>query len=349
MPRPIANLSMLAAAMLVPFAAGCSGGEHGTAGSSTTTTASTGAATPATTTSTESGSTGEKPHSVAVATVVPSYADAERSYREGNYEEATGMFRAYTAGNPDNAWAQYMLGLAAWKSGDDSLALDAFDAALRLDPKHRKSLFNSARVLLDVGRPVEALERVQQALAIEPLSSEGLRLLGRARYELGRTDEAIDAYQRALALDERDVWAMNNLGYIYIQQGRSEDALPPLARAVEIRGNVPVFQNNLGTALERSGHFASAAEAYEAALEADSTYSKAGVGLERVRAHAAGSDTSAVDLSALSREFQQQIEGWRAGGAVTDSVAPVDSAVAPDSGTSASDSVPVNERDSITH
>lgn len=318
MSRPIANLSMLAAALLVPFAAGCSGGEHGTAGS-TTTTASTGAATPAVTNSTTSGSTAEQPHATAVATMIPSYADAERAYQRGNYEEAAGMFRAYTEGNPDNAWGQYMLGLAAWKTGDDSLALEAFDAALRLDPNHRKSLFNSARVLLDAGRPVEALERVQRALAIEPLSNEALRLLGRARYELGRTDEAVDAYQRALALDERDVWAMNNLGYIYIQQGRNEDALRPLARAVEIRSNVPVFQNNFATALERSGHFTSAVQAYEAALEADSTYSKAAVGLERVRAHAGGSDTTAVDAGELSREFQQQVEEWRARGAAADS------------------------------
>jgi predicted Zn-dependent protease len=340
MSRPIANLSMLAAALLVS-AAGCSGGEHGTADSTPTKTASTGAATPATTTSTMSGSTAEDPHAAAVTTVVPSYADAERAYRGGKYEEATGMFRAYTEGNPDNAWGQYMLGLAAWKSGDDSLALEAFDAALRLDPKHRKSLFNSARVLLDSGRPVEALDRVQQALAIEPLSNEGLRLLGRARYELGRTDEAIAAYQRALALDERDVWAMNNLGYIYIQQGRSEDALRPLARAVEIRSNVPVFQNNFATALERSGHFTSAAEAYEAALAADSTYSKAAVGLERVRAHAPGSDTSTVDVADLSREFQQQIEEWRTREAA-DSVATVDS-VPP-----AVDSIAPAQQDSAT-
>ena len=154
------------------------------------------------------------------------------------------MFEAYSESEPDNAWGHYMLGLSAWKTGDHTRALEAFDAALRLDPTHRKSLLNSARVLLETSRPKDALNRVEQALAIEPLSGEGLRLLGRAHYELGEVDEAIDAYQRALALDDKDVWAMNNLGYLYIQQGRSDAALPPLARAVEIRGNVPVFQNN---------------------------------------------------------------------------------------------------------
>lgn len=340
MSRQFPRFTVLAAALLVPFAAACSnGGDGRSAGSESaagsTTTASTGAATPSTAPADDAG---EKSHSIAVPTVVPSYADAERAFQGGRYEEAAGMFQGYTESNPDNAWGQYMLGLSAWKTGDRTRALEAFDAALRLDPAHRKSLFNSARVLLETERPQDALERVQQALAIEPLSSEGLRLLGRARYELGNEEDAIDAYQRALAIDDRDVWAMNNLGHIYIQEGRSTEALPPLARAVEIRGNVPVFQNNFGTALERSGHFATAALAYEAALKADSTYGKAAVGLERVKAHGAGSDTSSVDVATLSREFQDQVEQWRARGAADsarvvdsvpgiDSVQPVDSVV----------------------
>ena len=104
---------------------------------------------------------------------------------------------------------------------------------------------------------------------------------------------------------------MNNLGFIYIQQGRSDEALPPLARAVEIRGNVPVFQNNLGTALERAGHLAAARQAYEAALEADSSYTKASVALDRVKSRGEASDTAAVDLTALSSEFQSEVERWR--------------------------------------
>jgi predicted Zn-dependent protease len=309
------------AAMLVPLAAACShtdrpsvgsSGEATTAGS--TTTVSTGASAPAVPEST----TGIRGASV-VGTVVPSYADAERAFHRGRYEEAASMFEAYTERDPDNAWGHYMLGLSAWKTGDHTRALEAFDAALRLEPTHQKSLLNSARVLIESGRPQDALDRIERALAIEPLSSEALRLAGRAHYELGQVDQAIDAYQRALAIDDRDVWAMNNLGYIYIQQGRSDSALAPLARAVELRQNVPVFQNNLGTALERSGHFDSAREAYQAALTADSTYSKAAVGLERVTAHGAVSDSSTVDLDALSQEFQGQVEQWRARTATVDS------------------------------
>ena len=308
MPRTTAGLTLVAAIAL----AACGERERATISTSSSEITSPSVA--------ESGATIETPATSPAPPEAPvTYADAEAVFQHGGYAEAAGMFESYTRGNPDNAWGQYMLGLSAWKSGQHERALQAFDAALQIEPAHRKSLFNSARVLLETDQPEEALERVQKALSIEPLSAEGLRLLGRSYAALGKNDEAVDAYRRALAIDDSDVWAMNNLGYLYIQEGRSDAALPPLARAVEIRGNVPVFQNNLGTALERTGHLSDASKAYETALQSDSTYEKASVGLARVTARIEGTDTVAVDLAALSQEFQGEIEQWRTAAALTDS------------------------------
>ena len=251
------------------------------------------------------------------ATVPVSYVDAEAAYTARKYGEAADLFASFTRANPENPWGHYMHGLSAWKAGDPEQAMTSFDEALRIDPQHRKSLLNSARVLLDTGRPREAQERIERAMGLEPLSAEGLRLLGRARHELKQIPDAIDAYQRAVALDERDVWAMNNLGLIYIQQDRSEAALPILARAVELRSESPVFQNNLGTALERTGHYAAAKQAYEAALAADSSYGKAAASLARVTPHAAN-DTTAVNLTVLAEEFKAEVERWRDVGTAVD-------------------------------
>ena len=117
-----------------------------------------------------------------------SYEAAESAFGAGRYTDAVELFTAYNTTHPENPWGQYMLGMSAWKTGEHEKALNAFDQALQLDPNHRKSLFNSARVLLDSGRPKEALERIEKALALEPMSNEALRLLGRARYELGDVD-----------------------------------------------------------------------------------------------------------------------------------------------------------------
>ena len=317
MSRPLARYPMLVISTLIPFAAGC-----GDSDQSKTTTAG---ATP--TVSAASVAT-ETPAAVNAV----SYESAESAFGAGRYPEAVELFTGYTATHPENPWGHYMLGMSTWKTGEYDRALTAFDRSLQLDPSHRKSLFNSSRVLLESGRPKEALERIEKALALEPMSNEGLRLLGRARYELGEVDQAIDAYRRALSLDERDVWSMNNLGLIYIQQDRSSKALAPLARAVELRSNAPVFQNNLGTALERSGYPTAAAQAYEAAIAADSTYQKASVGLARVTSEQKAESTP-VDLVALSSQFQASIETWRGAEVVDSSTAPVatvsDSSTAP--------------------
>ena len=256
-----------------------------------------------------------------------SYEGAESVFSEGRYPEAAQLFTAYTGTHPENPWGHYMLGMSAWKAGDREKAISAFDQALSLDSTHRKSLFNSGRVLLETGRAKEALARIQKALEQEPTSNEGLRLLGRASYETGSVDSAIQAYHRALSIDERDVWSMNNLGLIYIQQGRSSEAIPPLARAVELRSNSPVFQNNLATALERSGYPTAAAQAYEAALAADSTYAKASVGLARVTGGGQQPESTTVDLAALSQAFQDQIETWQLTATVQDSVETVSDSV----------------------
>jgi tetratricopeptide (TPR) repeat protein len=324
MTRMLARLPMLALSTLVPFAAGCSGSSH----SKTT---SAGAKMPTVSASSNSP-TSEAVGTGSAATVPISYESAESAFRGGRYPEATELFTVYTRNNPDNAWGYYMLGLSSWKAGEHEKAGAAFDRALQLDPSHRKSLFNSSRVLLETGRPQEALERIEKGLSLEPISNEGLRLLGRVRYELGKIDEAIEAYHRALAIDDRDVWSMNNLGLIYIQRDRSCDALPPLARAVELRGNAPVFQNNLGTALERSGYPTAAAQAYEAAIGVDSSYGKAAVALARVTSSGQKPESSPVDLVRLSQQFQAEIETWRGSTAEADSSAASDQTVSDTTG-----------------
>jgi len=265
-----------------------------------------------------SGSTGA---SVAAEHSPVSYGEAERAFRQRDYAEAEQLFAGYRQQHPDNPWGHYMYALSAWKAGRQAEALEGFDEALRLDPDHRKSLFNSGRVLLEAGQPEQALQRIERGLSLEPLSAEGHRLLGRARVELGRFPEAVDAYQRAIAIDQRDAWSMNNLGLLYIQQGRSEDALAPLARAAELRPDSPVFQNNLGTALEQTGHYPEAQAAYQAAVTADSSYAKAVASLERVGSLVQPGDSGTIDLAQVSREYQAELDQLH------DATGPADSTV----------------------
>lgn len=258
------------------------------------------------------------------------YSDAEAAYQAGNYAEARRLFESYVTSRPENPWGHYMLGLSAWKAGDPGTADEAFNRAIALDSAHLKSYLNGSRVLLDLGRNHEALERAQQALALDPTSSDALRLVARSHHSMGQADSAIEAYRDALLADDRDVWALNNLGVLYLDKGEPEMALPPLARAVQLRSTAPVFQNNLGIALERTGHIAAAQLAFQSALQSDSTYTKAAVSLARVSALVADT-TDIVDLDELAQLFRMQLGIWRdnAFSPIGDTV--VDSVSSPDS------------------
>jgi tetratricopeptide (TPR) repeat protein len=300
---PFNRLSLVTVSPLLMLAIGC--GDQGTTRTATV------AASVTVDTTRSSPSAAPSPQPSPAASKTVAYSDGETAYQAGRYAEAAELFSAYTDRKPENPWGFYMLGLSSWKSGNLAQADVAFGEALKLDPKHQKSLLNSARVLVELGRTDEALGRAQAALALDSTSAESWRVLGRTQVELGHSDEAIDAYRRAITLDDHDVWAMNNLALIYIRQGCPTEALAPLARATQLKPGAPVFQNNLGQALEASGYPAAAQQAYQAALGADSTYQKAALALERVAGRGPDSTGTEVDLAVLARQFEASVEQWR--------------------------------------
>ena len=82
------------------------------------------------------------------------YEDAEAAYNNRQYATAVQLFTIYTANKDQNPWGFYMLGLSAWKAGDNEYAEEAFEKSLALAPGHVKSLLNLSRVLPRHGPPV---------------------------------------------------------------------------------------------------------------------------------------------------------------------------------------------------
>jgi len=236
---------------------------------------------------------------------------AESVYHERRFDEATILFKAYTESSPKNPWGFYMVGMSSWKSGDPAGAEAAFGRTLQLDSTHVKAHLNLSRVLLEDGRPSDAVPHIERAIALDSTSSEGYRLLGRAYDALGKPDSAVTAFQKALVRDDGDFWAMNNLAMVFIGQGKFEDALGPLARAAQLAPEVATFQNNLGIALERSGHLTAAAQAYQGAIVADSSYGKAAASLARVQQLKEDPSIPPVDLTSLVGKFILLIQQWK--------------------------------------
>jgi tetratricopeptide (TPR) repeat protein len=240
------------------------------------------------------------------------FEEAEAAYNDRRYEDAVDLFARYTERKSENPWGYYMLGLCAWKANDYEIAEDAFNKSLELDPKHVKGWINLGRVLLDAQRPEEAFAAIDQALELDPRSNAAYRLRGRAYYQMGQPQWAIDMYRKAIQIDDQDAWSMNNMALIFIEQELFYDALPPLARATELRGDVPVFHNNLGMALEHTGHYRAAEEAYAAAVALNDSYGKAVDNLARIEEVEENPGSEPVDFAALAQSFVDEIVRWEA-------------------------------------
>jgi len=211
---------------------------------------------------------------------------------------------------PTTASEFFSVGRAAWRTGEYAKAESSFVQALNLDSTHVRSQLYLSRVLIETGRAGDALQYIEAVINSDTTSSEALRLQGRAYEVLGRSEEAIVAYQRAIVRNPEDVWSLNNLGSLYIKLGRSEDAIGPIARAIELEKNVAIFHNNLGTALEQTGHYTGAAEAYRGALAVEGTFGPAGTNLTRVEQLKEDPAAQPVDLVALAKAFVDQIPTW---------------------------------------
>jgi len=249
----------------------------------------------------DSGTRGAEPTPEVTGPV--DWESASGAFRDGRYDEAVSLFRAYASQKPDNPWGHYMLGLSAWKARRPQLAEEGFRAALDRDPNHVKSLVNLSRLLLDQDRTEDAGSTIEHALEVVPDDPVVLRVAGNVRTAQGRLEEAEDLYRASAVRDPEQAWSLNDLGLVLVRLGRYDEALAPLARAVTLEPGEPAFQNNLGLALERTGHPDQAAGAYRRALESEPDYRKAQVSLERVRDREPEPGTTPVDLASLAETF----------------------------------------------
>jgi tetratricopeptide (TPR) repeat protein len=101
---------------------------------------------------------------------------------------------------PDNAETNFALGNLRLAQGDSLAAKAHYEAALRIDSKHKGVLNNLGVLALDGDQPAAAVDYFQLALALEPRNAKAHYLLAKALDLAGNRDEARVEAARALEL-----------------------------------------------------------------------------------------------------------------------------------------------------
>jgi tetratricopeptide (TPR) repeat protein len=134
------------------------------------------------------------------------------------------VFESLTDTFPRYADYYYKLGTFYLKLGDVGSAERVFLRALDINPGYHDALNDLASVYESEGRLDEALGMVETVLSNRPEAAEQHLARGRILLKLGKLVDAAAAMRRAMELDERYNYHLYLLGHILRDEGMPEEA-----------------------------------------------------------------------------------------------------------------------------
>jgi type IV pilus assembly protein PilF len=143
----------------------------------------------------------------------------------------------------------YNLGVQAQQSGNIQEALSEFQHAVEIDPDNADAQFALGLLLhLSYNRPAEAIQHYEKALEVRPTFSEARANLATVYLDQKQYDQAIKLYEQVLndMLYPTPYFAQNNLGWAYYQKGDTEKGLENIKAAVTLNPNFCQGFRNLG-------------------------------------------------------------------------------------------------------
>lgn len=139
------------------------------------------------------------------------------------------------------------------EAGDVLGAIDAYTAALRLQPDHPGVRSNLGAAYVKLGKYDQAIEEYRHALRIDGANPTVRFNLALAYYKAARLPEAIAGFEAVLASPAGNTAAVLLLGDALLQSGRFQQVIDVLAPREEQFANDLAFGYVLGTALLRTG------------------------------------------------------------------------------------------------
>ncbi|CAE7270298.1 Ogt [Symbiodinium sp. CCMP2456] len=187
--------------------------------------------------------------------------------QQQRFEEAAHHFRSGLAITPNNAPAQFSLGLVEEARGNWSGAKAEYLKAVRLAPGHLPVRRYFAKFLRKHADFTEAAEGLQSLLEIDPTDKVLHMELAEMMAQDGNLLQAENGYRNALALDPGLESAHTKLGIVQRQLGKLADARGSLETALALNPADAGICTQLGVVHKLSGDLASAAASYQQAID----------------------------------------------------------------------------------
>ena len=196
--------------------------------------------------------------------------------------------------NAQKARAHRERGSLLAEAGAHKDAINAFNAALALDPDDARTYEKRGLAHLVLGRHDAALKDLDKAVRLRPVSARLLTVRGYVKMVAGQLDPAIADFDAAIKLQPRNAVAFNNRGLAHRKKGDLAKALSDYKTAIDIRPTYALAHANRGFVLEQQGRKADAVASFKAALRIDPGLQGASTGLQRLGEDEAGRNVSSI-------------------------------------------------------
>jgi tetratricopeptide (TPR) repeat protein/serine/threonine protein kinase len=172
---------------------------------------------------------------------------------------------------PTLALDHYLQGQAAFDARQQAEAIQAFEAALDLEPTHYWSMMRLGYCLCDLGQGREdfagAVRVFTGCILKRPDHAHAYFCRGNAYRNLGRYEAAVLDYSRALELSPNKATAWNNRAAAYKDLGKPEKALADYTRAVDLDPKHAIAWHGRGLVHSRLGQPEKALADFSRAIE----------------------------------------------------------------------------------
>jgi protein O-GlcNAc transferase len=163
-----------------------------------------------------------------------SFARATQEHRCGHLRKAAKLYADVLRHAPRHTQALHMLGMVQIQSGELNGGIDLVRRSLALAEGQPAAWCTLGNALRLQRQPVPALECFERAIALDPRHAPAHNNRGNVLIDLLRADEALVSYQRALELSPRHLGTLINCGNILVGLRRVPEALQHYARAIEL-------------------------------------------------------------------------------------------------------------------
>lgn len=197
------------------------------------------------------------------------------SYKAGRLEDSEALATSVTQQYPQHPLGWSVLGALLMQMGRPVEALLPLQKSAELSPQNPETLSNLAGTLQSLGRLDEAKANLKRAIALKPDYAEAHYNLGLTFHKLGRASDAEKSYRQALALKTDYVDAHFNLANTLKQSGRLDEAEESYIKVIALKADFAEAHHNLGSTLNELGRLDEAEASLRRAIALKPNYPKA--------------------------------------------------------------------------